>query len=49
MEEAVKSALKTKLFKPTGGGGGGCISSGLSYQTDNNGTVFVKTNDKPNV
>ncbi|ODN05347.1 Fructosamine-3-kinase [Orchesella cincta] len=46
MEAAVKRALATNVFKPTGSGGGGCISKGSSYFTDK-GTVFVKSNHKP--
>ncbi|CAL8130698.1 unnamed protein product [Orchesella dallaii] len=45
MEAAVKRALGTNVFKPTGSGGGGCISKGSSYFTDK-GTVFVKSNFK---
>jgi len=48
MESEVKEALNTTIFKATGGGGGGCISSGNVYITDT-GNVFVKVNDKPNV
>lgn len=48
MEAAVKKALGTSLFKPTGSGGGGCISKGSSYLTDK-GTVFVKANTKDGV
>jgi len=48
MEAAVKRALATNVFKPTGSGGGGCISKGSSYFTDK-GAVFVKSNHKPGV
>ncbi|OXA43682.1 ketosamine-3-kinase [Folsomia candida] len=47
MDAAVKKALDTKTFRPTGRGGGGSISSGSSYITDD-GTVFVKINEKSN-
>lgn len=45
MQEAIKDALKTKTFKPTGATGGGCISQGAAYETDD-GLVFVKRNDR---
>ena len=49
MENAVKSALGTSVFKPVAGSsGGGCISSGSSYITDH-GQVFVKINDQSGV
>lgn len=43
MDAIIKDALKTKLFSRTGRGGGGCISEGEGYNTDN-GMVFVKRN-----
>lgn len=48
MEVAVKRALGTTIFKPTGSGGGGCISKGSAYFTDQ-GTVFVKLNNEVGV
>lgn len=48
MEAAVKRALGTTVFKSTGAGGGGCISKGSAYNTDN-GVVFVKINNKKGV
>lgn len=48
MQRAVKEALGTETFEPTGTLGGGCISSGATYYTDN-GEVFVKWNSGSNV
>ncbi len=48
MEEALKRELGTKSLKSHGSAGGGCISSGVGYQTDS-GPVFVKLNRKKGV
>ena len=48
MEEAVKKALGTSVFKDTGMGGSGCISTGSVYLTDS-GSVFVKVNHENKV
>ncbi|XP_053194337.1 ketosamine-3-kinase-like [Scomber japonicus] len=45
MEAKLKRELGTVMLKPTGHTGGGCISDGLSYDTDT-GRVFVKINRK---
>lgn len=45
MESKLKKELGTTLLKSTGHSGGGCISEGQSYDTDN-GRVFVKINHK---
>jgi len=49
MEALLKEALSTKTLRPTcQSAGGGCISNGEAYFTDD-GTVFVKSNNKPKV
>ena len=48
MEEFLKKELGTSKLVACGSGGGGCISSGDSYDTDN-GRVFVKINGKDGV
>ena len=48
MEAKLKRELGTVMLKPTGHTGGGCISDGLSYDTDT-GRVFVKINRKGEV
>ena len=48
MEELLKRELGTKTLKSYGSAGGGCISSGVGYQTDS-GPVFVKSNHKEGV
>ncbi|XP_028311202.1 ketosamine-3-kinase [Gouania willdenowi] len=45
MEAKLKKELGTSMLKPTGHSGGGCISDGQSYDTDN-GRMFVKINHK---
>ncbi|CAJ1075191.1 Ketosamine-3-kinase [Xyrichtys novacula] len=45
MEAKLKKELGTTMLKSTGHTGGGCISEGQSYETDN-GRVFVKINHK---
>ncbi|XP_062389204.1 ketosamine-3-kinase [Sardina pilchardus] len=45
MEAQLKKELGTSTLKATGYSGGGCISEGQSYDTDN-GRVFVKINNK---
>ncbi|XP_030646045.1 ketosamine-3-kinase [Chanos chanos] len=45
MEALLKKELGTSMLKATGHAGGGCISEGQSYDTDN-GRVFVKINHK---
>ncbi|XP_056432761.1 ketosamine-3-kinase isoform X2 [Gadus chalcogrammus] len=45
MEAMLKKELGTSMLKYTGYSGGGCISEGQSYDTDN-GRVFVKINHK---
>lgn len=45
MEAQLKKELGTSILKSTGHSGGGCISEGQSYDTDN-GRVFVKINHK---
>ena len=46
--ELLKSELGTQKLKDTGIGGGGCISSGSTYETDH-GRVFIKVNTKSKV
>ncbi len=48
MEELLKKELGTSKLVACGSGGGGCISSGESYDTDS-GRVFVKINGKSGV
>lgn len=48
MEAKLKKELGTAMLRPTGHAGGGCISEGQSYDTDN-GRVFVKINHKREV
>ena len=48
MEELLKRELGTSKLVPFGAGGGGCISSGTGYNTDN-GQIFVKVNNKDGV
>ncbi|XP_059892110.1 ketosamine-3-kinase isoform X3 [Gadus macrocephalus] len=48
MEAMLKKELGTSMLKYTGYSGGGCISEGQSYDTDN-GRVFVKINHKSQV
>lgn len=48
MEAKLKKELGTAMLKSTGHSGGGCISEGQSYDTDN-GRVFVKINHKKEV
>lgn len=48
MEAKLKKELGTTMLKSTGHSGGGCISEGQSYDTDN-GRVFVKINHKSEV
>ncbi|XP_067649471.1 ketosamine-3-kinase-like [Haliotis asinina] len=43
MEEMLKQELGTSVLKRTRMGGGGCISEGVAYETDE-GLVFVKMN-----
>ena len=45
MEELLKRELGTKKLVSYGSAGGGCISSGVGYDTDS-GPVFVKINNK---
>lgn len=45
MEDYIKTKLKAVKFVKTGRTGGGCISDGTAYETDN-GLVFVKKNSK---
>lgn len=45
MEALLKRELGSSTLKATGHSGGGCISDGLSYDTDS-GRVFAKTNHK---
>ncbi|KAM6956901.1 ketosamine-3-kinase [Aplochiton taeniatus] len=45
MEAKLKKELETSMLKLTGHSGGGCISEGQSYDTDN-GRIFVKINHK---
>ncbi|XP_077869709.1 ketosamine-3-kinase-like [Saccoglossus kowalevskii] len=46
MESLLKKQLGCTRVKSFGYGGGGCISSGQSYETDNYGKVFVKINSE---
>ncbi|KAK2179675.1 hypothetical protein NP493_477g00038 [Ridgeia piscesae] len=46
MLEIIKKELKTKTLKSFGSGGGGCISNGQGYITDDKHKIFVKTNGK---
>ena len=48
MESLVREELGLKVMKKFGGGGGGCISSGQGYETDQ-GNIFVKVNNKDGV
>ena len=48
MEALLKRELGTSTLKVSGHSGGGCISDGLSYDTDS-GRVFVKINHKSQV
>ncbi|XP_043924059.1 ketosamine-3-kinase-like [Protopterus annectens] len=45
MESLLKKELNTSILKSSGCGGGGCISQGTAYDTDN-GRIFVKFNHK---
>ena len=49
MEELLKRELGTSKLVPFGAGGGGCISSGTGYNTDDDGQIFVKVNNKDGV
>ena len=44
----VKEKLSLEQLQATGRGGGGCISQGQAFLTEN-GKVFVKFNSKPGV
>ncbi|XP_077995391.1 ketosamine-3-kinase-like isoform X2 [Glandiceps talaboti] len=46
MESLLKKELGCNQVKSFGFGGGGCINSGQSYETDTHGKVFVKMNSK---
>lgn len=48
MEELLRRELGCGFVKATGHSGGGCISQGQSYDTDQ-GRVFVKVNSKAEV
>lgn len=48
MEELLRRELSCSWVKATGHSGGGCISQGQSYDTDQ-GRVFVKVNGKAEV
>ncbi|XP_072163770.1 ketosamine-3-kinase-like isoform X1 [Diadema setosum] len=45
MEKLIKEAVNASRIKRFGGGGGGCISDGQSYDTDK-GKYFVKVNGR---
>lgn len=44
MESTLKKALGLSVLKPKGSAGGGCISDGKIFDTEN-GPIFVKVND----
>ncbi|XP_070572134.1 ketosamine-3-kinase-like [Ptychodera flava] len=46
MESILKKELSCNHVKSFGFGGGGCISSGQSYETDKYGELFVKMNSE---
>ncbi|GAV03164.1 hypothetical protein RvY_13632-2 [Ramazzottius varieornatus] len=46
MERLLMKELASTSVSPAGGSGGGCISQGAGYLTDNYGHVFVKQNKK---
>ncbi|KAJ8021819.1 Ketosamine-3-kinase [Holothuria leucospilota] len=46
MENFLKRELRSTYVKKVESAGGGCISDGASYDTDNCGKVFVKVNKK---
>ena len=48
MEALLKETLRLDRCTAFGSGGGGCISSGQSYETDK-GRIFVKINKEPDV
>ncbi|KAI2585914.1 FN3KRP isoform 3 [Pan troglodytes] len=48
MEELLRRELGCSSVRATGHSGGGCISQGRSYDTDQ-GRVFVKVNPKAEV
>ncbi|CAM1320766.1 FN3KRP (predicted) [Pycnogonum litorale] len=48
MENLIKQQLKLSVLKPFGVPGGGCISSGQSFDSDHElGRLFVKSNSEP--
>lgn len=49
METFLKNSLGCQYVKKIGSAGGGCISDGCSYETDNYGRVFVKSNTNTEV
>ncbi len=48
MEKLIQKELGYSTMKTFGSGGGGCISNGQSYKTEQ-GKIFVKMNSKPKV
>lgn len=49
MEEFLRSELGIEDLKCLGKGGSGCISEGMTYQTDKGEKLFIKFNNKPGV
>lgn len=49
LREQLKALLHTEQLTAIGGGGGGCISNGTAYRTDEGTEVFVKVNNQPDV
>lgn len=47
MEEFLRSELGIEDLKCLGKGGSGCISEGMTYQTDKGEKLFIKFNNKP--
>ena len=48
MEALLRRELSLTVLKPLGRASGGCISDGVSYETDS-GRIFVKYNVDPKV
>lgn len=49
MEEFLRSELGIEDLKCLGKGGSGCISEGMTYQSDKGEKLFIKFNNKPGV
>lgn len=48
-EDFLRTALSCKSVRPTGRGGGGCISRGQGFLIDEKDSVFVKENGQAKV